>query len=83
MGSGEGHTGAFARLRDREREVALIAMPDGMSERAAALAEPLAVALHGITRSGAAPGDTAMVFGAGPDRGARRSQRSSPRASAL
>ena len=28
--------------------------------------EPLAVALHGITRSGAAPGDEVMVFGAGP-----------------
>ena len=41
-------------------------MPDQMSERVAALAEPLAVALHGITRSGAVPGDTAMVFGAGP-----------------
>jgi (R,R)-butanediol dehydrogenase/meso-butanediol dehydrogenase/diacetyl reductase len=37
-----------------------------MSDRAAALAEPLAVALHGITRSGAKKGDTAMVFGAGP-----------------
>ncbi len=44
----------------------LIPMPAGMSERVAALAEPLAVALHGITRTQAAPGDTAMVFGAGP-----------------
>src|SRR5580704_12985817 len=30
----------------------LLALPDGMSPRVAALAEPLAVALHGITRSG-------------------------------
>ena len=30
------------------------------------LVEPLAVALHGITRSGAAPGDRVMVIGAGP-----------------
>ena len=45
---------------------ALLAIPAGMSPRVAALAEPLAVALHGITRSGAAPGDRAMVFGAGP-----------------
>ena len=37
-----------------------------MSPRVAALAEPLAVALHGITRSGIGPGDSAMVFGAGP-----------------
>jgi threonine dehydrogenase-like Zn-dependent dehydrogenase len=45
---------------------ALRRVPDGVSARAAALAEPLAVALHGITRAGLADGDTAMVFGAGP-----------------
>ncbi len=44
----------------------LLRVPDGMSPRVAALAEPLAVALHGITRSGMVPGDSAMVFGAGP-----------------
>jgi (R,R)-butanediol dehydrogenase/meso-butanediol dehydrogenase/diacetyl reductase len=44
----------------------LLRLPDGMSPRVAALAEPLAVALHGITRSGMVRGDTAMVFGAGP-----------------
>jgi (R,R)-butanediol dehydrogenase/meso-butanediol dehydrogenase/diacetyl reductase len=44
----------------------LLRLPDGLSARDAALAEPLAVALHGITRSGVAPGDTAMVIGAGP-----------------
>jgi len=49
-----------------ESEKALWRMPDGMSGRAAALTEPLAVALHGITRSGAQPGDSVMVFGAGP-----------------
>lgn len=41
-------------------------MPSGLSLRDAALAEPLAVALHGITRSGLGQGDTSMVFGAGP-----------------
>jgi threonine dehydrogenase-like Zn-dependent dehydrogenase len=41
-------------------------MPEGMDPRHAALAEPLAVALHGITRSGAAPGDRVLVIGAGP-----------------
>ncbi len=41
-------------------------LPDGLSARHAALAEPLAVALHGITRSGVAPGDRVMVMGAGP-----------------
>jgi threonine dehydrogenase-like Zn-dependent dehydrogenase len=44
----------------------VLRLPDGLSARHAALAEPLAVALHGITRSGIAPGDTAMVIGAGP-----------------
>lgn len=44
----------------------LIALPDGLSPRAAALAEPLAVALHGITRGAIVPGDSVMVLGAGP-----------------
>jgi threonine dehydrogenase-like Zn-dependent dehydrogenase len=44
----------------------VLRLPEGLSARHAALAEPLAVALHGITRSGVAPGDTTMVFGAGP-----------------
>jgi (R,R)-butanediol dehydrogenase/meso-butanediol dehydrogenase/diacetyl reductase len=57
--------GAFARyvLTDAR---SLLRLPEGMSPRVAALAEPLAVALHGITRSGIVPGDSAMVFGAGP-----------------
>ncbi|MGO9341923.1 MAG: zinc-dependent alcohol dehydrogenase [Acidimicrobiales bacterium] len=65
IGSGQGHTGAFAGYVI-ESDKALWRMPDGMSERAAALTEPLAVALHGITRSGVKPGDSVMVFGAGP-----------------
>jgi len=57
--------GAFARyvLCDAR---SLLPLPEGMSPRVAALAEPLAVALHGITRSGITGGDSAMVFGAGP-----------------
>jgi threonine dehydrogenase-like Zn-dependent dehydrogenase len=47
-------------------EASLRRLPEGLSARHAALAEPLAVALHGITRSGVAPGDRVMVFGAGP-----------------
>jgi (R,R)-butanediol dehydrogenase/meso-butanediol dehydrogenase/diacetyl reductase len=57
--------GAFARYIVASA-ASLFAVPEGLSMRQAALAEPLAVALHGITRSGLAPGDTAMVFGAGP-----------------
>ncbi|MGH9110701.1 MAG: zinc-dependent alcohol dehydrogenase, partial [Acidimicrobiales bacterium] len=45
---------------------ALVRLPDGLGAREAALAEPLAVALHGITRSEIRLGDTAMVLGAGP-----------------
>lgn len=44
----------------------LIRLPPGLTPRQAALAEPLAVALHGITRSGVVIGDTVMVIGAGP-----------------
>jgi (R,R)-butanediol dehydrogenase/meso-butanediol dehydrogenase/diacetyl reductase len=57
--------GGFARFVLAD-ERSLLRLPDGMSPRVAALAEPLAVALHGITRSGMVKGDTAMVFGAGP-----------------
>lgn len=57
--------GSFARYV-RCKAQRLLAVPDGLSTRAAALAEPLAVALHGITRSGVGPGDSVMVFGAGP-----------------
>ncbi len=45
---------------------AVVRLPDGLPARQAALAEPLSVVLHGITRSGIAAGDTAMVIGAGP-----------------
>jgi len=57
--------GAFARYA-LVRATSLLRLPEGLSARHAALAEPLAVALHGITRSGIQPGDTAMVIGAGP-----------------
>lgn len=44
----------------------LLPLPAGLDPRAATLAEPLAVALHGITRSGVQPGQRALVLGAGP-----------------
>lgn len=61
---GDGN-GAFARYT-LVREASLLRLPDGVSLRDAALAEPLAVALHGITRSRIGPGDSSMIFGAGP-----------------
>jgi (R,R)-butanediol dehydrogenase/meso-butanediol dehydrogenase/diacetyl reductase len=61
----DGNDGAFARYV-LVRSASLLRLPPGLTSRRAALAEPLAVALHGITRSGVAPGDSVMVIGAGP-----------------
>jgi (R,R)-butanediol dehydrogenase/meso-butanediol dehydrogenase/diacetyl reductase len=60
-----GGDGAFAHYL-LARASSLLGLPEGLSSRDAALAEPLAVALHGITRAALAPEDTVMVFGAGP-----------------
>ena len=57
--------GAFARYV-LARAGSLLPLPPGLPARRAALAEPLAVALHGITRAGVVPGDAVMVIGAGP-----------------
>ena len=57
--------GAFARYHLVDQR-SLLRVPEGITAREAALAEPLAVALHGITRSGIEVGQSAMVFGAGP-----------------
>jgi (R,R)-butanediol dehydrogenase/meso-butanediol dehydrogenase/diacetyl reductase len=57
--------GAFATYKVAGADQVL-RLPDGLDERSAALAEPLAVALHGIHRSGIRAGQSAMVFGAGP-----------------
>jgi 2-desacetyl-2-hydroxyethyl bacteriochlorophyllide A dehydrogenase len=57
--------GAFATYKVTPA-VELLRMPEGIDPRAAALAEPLAVALHGISRSGVQPGQSALVLGAGP-----------------
>jgi (R,R)-butanediol dehydrogenase / meso-butanediol dehydrogenase / diacetyl reductase len=63
---GVGHyQGAFAAYKLVSADNA-IAVPEGMALRVAALTEPLAVALHGITRSGVQPAQRALVCGAGP-----------------
>jgi threonine dehydrogenase-like Zn-dependent dehydrogenase len=41
------------------------AVPDGCADEEAVLAQPLAIALHALNRSGAGPGDPVVVFGAG------------------
>jgi threonine dehydrogenase-like Zn-dependent dehydrogenase len=57
--------GAFAEYV-KEHEDALFGVADRLSLRAAALAEPLAVAQHGVTRSGARAADRVLVTGGGP-----------------
>ena len=68
IGSG-GPEGAFTEeLLVREARVgdSLMAMPDGLPYDIAALTEPLAVALHGVSRGEARAGDKVVVFGCGP-----------------
>jgi L-iditol 2-dehydrogenase len=57
--------GAFATFKATDA-AEVLALPEGIDPRAAAMAEPLAVALHGIERAGVQPGESVMVFGAGP-----------------
>ena len=65
VGEGGDWQGAFADyMRVDERE--LLRLPDGLSLRDAALTEPLAVALHGITRAGVQAGERVLVTGGGP-----------------
>jgi (R,R)-butanediol dehydrogenase/meso-butanediol dehydrogenase/diacetyl reductase len=58
-------SGGFAEFLAAE-EGALYPVPPNMDLRTAALTEPLAVALHGITRSGATAGDRVLITGGGP-----------------
>lgn len=61
----ESGDGAFAHYT-LCNSASLVKIPDGLSPREAALAEPLAVALHGITRAQLDEQDSVMVVGAGP-----------------
>ncbi len=67
VGTGESEwQGAFARYT-KVQAGDLLRIPEGLSLRHAALTEPLAVALHGITRAGGArPGTRWLVTGGGP-----------------
>jgi 2-desacetyl-2-hydroxyethyl bacteriochlorophyllide A dehydrogenase len=60
-----GWQGAFASYICRD-QAELYRIPSGLAIRHAALTEPLAVALHGITLSGVQPGERVLVTGAGP-----------------
>lgn len=61
--------GAFAPLllvRDATLGGSIYRLPDNVAFEHAALAEPLSVSLHAVSRSGAGPDDRVVVFGAGP-----------------
>lgn len=64
-----GTEGAFTEnllVREAKLGATLLPVPDGLPLDIAALAEPLAVALHGINRSEARPGEKVAIFGCGP-----------------
>ncbi len=44
----------------------MLEVPNGLDARQAALTEPLAVGMHAVAKSGAAPSDGAVVVGCGP-----------------
>ena len=60
-----GYRGAFCRYKTVAAD-GLIRIPDSLSTRAAALAEPTAITLHALRLAGAAPEDRVLVTGAGP-----------------
>jgi threonine dehydrogenase-like Zn-dependent dehydrogenase len=68
IGSG-GPEGAFTEqllVRDARVGDSLLPIPADLPYEIAALAEPLAVALHGVNRAQLKPGDKCVVFGCGP-----------------
>jgi len=68
IGSG-GPEGAFTEevlVSDARIGDSLLPIPDDLPFEVAALAEPLAVALHGVNRAQAKAGDKVVVFGCGP-----------------
>jgi threonine dehydrogenase-like Zn-dependent dehydrogenase len=58
-------SGAYAKYKVVDAD-ALFRVPDPLDLRTAALTEPTAVALRGVRRAGARPGDRVLVTGAGP-----------------
>lgn len=62
---GTGVQGAFAEFVCVKDYMA-IRLPEGMSDRSAALVEPLACCVHAVRRSELRLGDKVAIFGAGP-----------------
>jgi len=66
VGNG-GTEGAFTpQLLVRDADVSLLTVPEDLPSEFAALAEPLAVAQHGVNRAEAKAGEKVVVFGCGP-----------------
>jgi len=65
VGEDDPGLGAFAEYV-LAADDALLALPEGLDPRAGALAEPLAVALHGIRQGRVRAGQRVLVTGAGP-----------------
>jgi threonine dehydrogenase-like Zn-dependent dehydrogenase len=68
IGNG-GREGAFCDrllIRNADEGAQLIPMPEGLPFAHAAIAEPFAVALHGVNRGEAGPGSKVALFGCGP-----------------
>jgi 2-desacetyl-2-hydroxyethyl bacteriochlorophyllide A dehydrogenase len=65
QGPGQGRQGGFADSVALPSQM-LVRVPDGLSDVAAAIAEPLAVAVRAVNRSTARPDDAVCVLGAGP-----------------
>ncbi len=57
--------GGMAEYADIPEEY-LIALPDGISDVAASVVEPLAVTLHAIKKADIAPNSNVLIIGAGP-----------------
>lgn len=68
IGSG-GPEGAFTEellVREARLGASILPIPEGISYEVAAMAEPLAVAMHGVNRADVKTGDKVVVFGCGP-----------------
>jgi 2-desacetyl-2-hydroxyethyl bacteriochlorophyllide A dehydrogenase len=64
-GGGEGGLAPLVLVRNHARAPGVLAIPASVPLARAALAEPLAVALHAVNRAAPAPGERVVVLGAG------------------
>jgi 2-desacetyl-2-hydroxyethyl bacteriochlorophyllide A dehydrogenase len=65
VGLGTGRPGGYAERMIADARM-LFRLPDQVSDRAGAFAEPLAVALHAVAKARVMPRDPVVVLGAGP-----------------